>query len=163
MAFKFFVVPIRNSEVAESELNGFLRKHTVLSLDRRWVDQGSNSFWSFCIDYLDPTGRDGKGGGAGRQASRVDYREVLPERDFALFTRLRDLRKEIAQAEGVPVYTVFNNDQLAQIVQKRARSKADLEAIVGVGEARIEKYGARFLEFLKQHRSDGDETSGDAV
>ncbi len=40
MAFKFFVVPIQNSEVAESELNGFLRKHTVLSLDRRWVDQG---------------------------------------------------------------------------------------------------------------------------
>ena len=27
---------------------------------------------------------------------------------------MRDVRKEIAQAEGVPVYTIFTNEQLAQ-------------------------------------------------
>ena len=47
MAYKLFNIPIQNSESAEEELNGFLRSHTVLDVDRRWVDQGRTSFWSF--------------------------------------------------------------------------------------------------------------------
>jgi hypothetical protein len=47
MAYKFFTIPIQNSESAEEELNGFRRSHTVLGVERRWVDQGPMSFWSF--------------------------------------------------------------------------------------------------------------------
>ena len=53
MAFKFFTVPIQNSQETEAELNAFVRSHKILSVDRRWVDQGPVSFWSFCVDYLD--------------------------------------------------------------------------------------------------------------
>ncbi len=161
MACKFFIVPIRDSEAAEAELNAFLQSHKVLDVERRWVDQGANSFWSLCIDYLDPAAA-----GSSRRTSRrssVDYREVLSDEDFAVFAKLRDLRKEIAQAEGVPVYAVFNNEQLAKMVQNKARTKADLEAIAGVGDARIEKYGARFLEFLTQQWSEADEAGGESV
>lgn len=77
--------------------------------------------------------------------NRVDYKEVLSESEFALFAKLRDLRKEISLAEAVPVYTVFTNEQLASMVQQHAQTKSDLEKITGVGDARIEKYGARFL------------------
>ncbi len=65
------------------------------------------------------------------------------------------MRKELAQAEAVPVYTIFTNEQLAQIVQKKARTKADLEQIAGVGDARIEKYGQRLLQFLSGLSGDG--------
>jgi hypothetical protein len=51
----------------------------------------------------------------------------------------------MAQAEGVPVYTIFTNEQLAQRVQSRATTKAALEKIAGVGDVRIEKYGGRML------------------
>jgi hypothetical protein len=37
MAFKFFTIPIQDSEGAEAELNGFLRSHKVLSVDRRRI------------------------------------------------------------------------------------------------------------------------------
>ena len=87
---------------------------------------------------------------------KIDYREVLSPEDFAVFARLRQLRKEIAQAEAVPVYTIFTNDQLAQMVQSRATTKAALEKIAGVGDARIEKYGPRVLEFLAR-QWDGNE------
>ena len=50
------MIPIRSTEAAESILNGFLRSHRVLSVERRWVDQGENSFWSFCVDYLETSG-----------------------------------------------------------------------------------------------------------
>jgi len=37
MPFKFFIVPVRNADDPEEELNGFLNSHRVLSVDRRWV------------------------------------------------------------------------------------------------------------------------------
>ena len=49
----------------------------------------------------------------------------------------------IAKDEAVPVYMVFTNEQLAQMVRRRP-SKADLDKIAGVGEARIQKYGDAF-------------------
>lgn len=135
MPYKFFTIPVRDVGLAEEALNGFLRSHKVLSVDRRWVEQGDNSYWSFCIDYLE-TRRNGE---ANRPSERtnVDYKEVLSAEDFAVFARLRDLRKGLAQEEAVPVYTIFTNEQLAQMVQQRVKSKQDLEAIPGVGETRI--------------------------
>ena len=93
-----------------------------------------------------------KGGGRGK----VDYREVLSPEDFAVFARLRQARKEIAQAEAVPVYTVFTNEQLAQMVQSRATTRAALEKVAGVGDARIGKYGERVLEILRRQWSEGE-------
>ena len=151
MAYRFFTISVRDEGPAAADLNGFLRSRRVLSVDRRWVDQGWESFWSFCVDYLESSG--GATGGAppgrnGTNRGKVDYREVLSPEDFAVFARLRQARKEIAQADAVPVYTIFTNEQLAQMVQARATTKAGLEQVAGVGDARIEKYGARILEAL---------------
>lgn len=144
-------------------MNRFLRSHRVLSVDRRWVEQGPDSFWSFCVDYLEP-GQDGTASNRGSgERGRVDYREVLKPDEFALFVKLRALRQEIAKDEAVPVYMVFTNEQLAQMVRLKARSKADLNKIAGVGEARIQKYGERFLACAKQHGDGTDEASGAAV
>ena len=95
--------------------------------------------------------------GAVRARNKVDYRERLSPEDFAVFARLREVRKEIAQADAVPVYAIFTNEQLAQMVQARATTKAALEKIAGVGDARIEKYGPRVLEFLHQQWGGDDE------
>jgi superfamily II DNA helicase RecQ len=46
------------------------------------------------------------------------------------------------------VYVVFSNEQLAQVVQKKVSSKAALKEIEGVGDSRVEKYGAAVLERL---------------
>ncbi len=45
MAYRFFTIAIRAPEAAQAELNGFLRSHRVLVVERRWVDQGENSLW----------------------------------------------------------------------------------------------------------------------
>jgi len=160
MPYCSFLVPVRNPVPAEDELNKFLRGRRVLSVDRRWVDQGSDSFWSFSVEYLE----NGQGGaplqrGTGERV-RVDYREVLKPDEFALFVKLRLLRQEIAKDEAVPVYMVFTNEQLAQIVRLGAHSKADLDKIAGVGDARIQKYGERFLACARQHRETINEAFG---
>jgi hypothetical protein len=91
------------------------------------------------MDYID--GQTTASGGDRGVRGKVDYKEVLSPEGFTVFSKLRDLRKEIAQAEAVPVYTIFTNEQLAQMVKARATTKADMEKIAGLGDARIEKYG----------------------
>jgi superfamily II DNA helicase RecQ len=147
MAFKIFTVPINDNGQTEAELNAFLRGHKVLAVDRRWVDQGASSFWSFCVDYLESNSAAGPAGPRGLRG-KIDYKEVLAPEEFAVFVKLRDLRKQIAQSEAVPVYTVFTNEQLARMVQQKVTTKAALEQIAGVGDARVEKYGPRVLELL---------------
>ena len=73
---------------------------------------------------------------------------MLPAAEFLVFAKLRDLRKQIADRDGVPPYAVFTNEQLADMVRNKARSAADLGRIEGIGPARIEKYAARVLEIL---------------
>ena len=41
MAQKFFFLSIHNLAYAEAEFNTFLRTHTVLSMERHWVDHDS--------------------------------------------------------------------------------------------------------------------------
>ena len=78
------------------------------------VEQGSGSFWTFCVDYLEPTSGVTADGRQAGQRGKVDYKEVLSPEDFVIFAGLREVRKEMAQKDGVPVYTIFTNDQLAQ-------------------------------------------------
>jgi superfamily II DNA helicase RecQ len=160
MALRFFTVPVQDTGSAEAEVNSFLSNHKVLSVDRRWVDLGTHSFWAFCVDYL-PSGSDRRGSSANAGGrSRIDYKDVLTPDEFTVVSQLRELRKEIAQTEAIPVYTVFTNEQLAQFVQQRCRSRADLGKIDGVGEARIEKYGEPTLRAMLTllYRASGDST-----
>jgi superfamily II DNA helicase RecQ len=152
MSYRVFTVPIQHPHQAEQEMNSFLRSHRVLSVERRWVENGENSAWAFCVDYLEsPTHGPGlaQNGRTGNR-NKVDYREKLSPEDFRVFARLREIRKEIAQADAVPVYTVFTNEQLARMVEGRVTTKAGLDSVAGVGDARVEKYGARVLEFLQR-------------
>jgi superfamily II DNA helicase RecQ len=145
MQLKLFVLPVKNLNAAEAEMNAFLRSHRMLAVKKEFVDDGENSFWTFCVEYLESApGGNGGVGLSGRP--KVDYKEVLKPEEFEVFSRLREWRKGVAEKEGVPVYTVLTNEQLAQMVQRKVSSKAALKEIEGVGEARVEKYGAALLE-----------------
>lgn len=50
MPYKYFLIPVRDCGSAEAELNAFLANHRVLAVDRRWVDQGADSYWALCVD-----------------------------------------------------------------------------------------------------------------
>lgn len=148
MQLKLFVIPIKNVNEAEAEMNGFLRGHRVLAVKKEFVADGENSFWSFCVEYLDGTAAATGGRTVGSRVPKVDYKEVLKPEEFELFSRLRDWRKGAAGKEGVPVYAVFTNEQLAQVVQKKINTKAGLKGIEGVGDARMEKYGEALVQLL---------------
>lgn len=162
MALRFFVVPVHDPGAFEQELNGFLASHKVVSIDRQLIDQGANSFWAICVDYLSHApGATNRNPNLSR--SRVDYKAILPPEEFAVYSQLRELRKELAQTEAVPVYALFTNEQLAQMVQRRCRSRNDLAQIEGIGESKIDKYAERLLPLLLALEARPDASSGEPV
>ena len=45
MQLKLFILPVKNLDAAEGEMNGFLRSHRVLTVKKEFVADGENSFW----------------------------------------------------------------------------------------------------------------------
>ena len=95
-------------------------------------------------------GAAGRVGGDGRPArtSMAELREASPE-DDALFEKLRAVRKRLADAEGVPAYIVFSDAALRGMASRRPRSEGELLQVPGVGPVKLERYGAAFLEALR--------------
>lgn len=156
MKYRFFTVPIHAPEAVQEELNRFCAEQRVVSVDKQFVQGAEGSFWALCVCYLDQQ----SGPVSARGKDKIDYREVLNESDFAVFAKLRGLRKTLAEQEGVPAYALFTNEQLAVMVRNRVTSKAALGDIEGVGAARVEKYGDAFLKLLEEAARDAVQSSG---
>ena len=151
MNYRIFNIPIPNSENELERMNKFLGSIRIISIQKELVATGGSSYWSFVIEYYYENNNL-----AGRK-NKIDYREVLSEEDFAVYSTLRELRKQIAEREGVPVYAVFTNEQLSEMVKKRVISKNMLSQIPGIGEKKVGSYGEIFIQKLKGINETGRE------
>lgn len=160
MQYRFFAIPAVDACEQTEELNQFLRGHRVLQVQREFVADGANSLWCLCVEYLETKGTASRQ--RGRRRERVDYRKVLPPDEFRTFARLRQARKEIAREDGVPVYAVFTNEQLAALARSEELNENALASVEGIGQGKVQRYGARLLEAMAAAESD-DETGGQPV
>jgi ATP-dependent DNA helicase RecQ len=86
--------------------------------------------------------------GTGSRARHVKATGALAPDDEALFERLRAIRKELADRQSVPAYIVFSDKVLVEMATRRPTNERDLLEVPGVGPAKLEKYGATFLEAM---------------
>lgn len=143
MRLRFFAVPALAAAEVEADLNRFLAEHRVLAVDRQLVSANGAAYWAVCVSFL-----DSPGSALPARRGKIDYKEVLSAQEFAVFARLRSLRKELAERDGVPAYALFTNEQLAAMVTRRVRTASALAELSGIGPARVEKYGKAFLDVL---------------
>ncbi|MGB5425662.1 MAG: DNA helicase RecQ, partial [Gammaproteobacteria bacterium] len=87
---------------------------------------------------------------AKKKRSRADA--VHGPYDEVLFDHLRDLRKHIADVQGVPPYIVFGDASLIQMARDKPVDEAGLLNITGVGQHKLEKYGSDFLDAIAIYR-----------
>jgi ATP-dependent DNA helicase RecQ len=71
--------------------------------------------------------------------------------DKNLYTDLKTKRLEIAKEQNVPPYIVFNNNTLIEMTKLKPKNNNDLSRINGVGDVKIKRYGAAFLDIVKQY------------
>ena len=71
--------------------------------------------------------------------------------DELLFEKLRRLRKELADREGVPPYIVFGDASLRFMARVYPVTEAEFSGISGVGANKLRNYGEPFLEEIRAH------------
>ena len=71
--------------------------------------------------------------------------------DPALFSMLKDLRKEIAQQMQLPPYVIFQDPSLEAMATTYPITIEELKLIPGVGEGKAKRYGQKFVELIKRH------------
>lgn len=148
MQFKTFMLPASGSEQTEETLNVFLRTHRIVSVRSEFVS-GETPAWCILVEYVQQNESDSKSSG------KVDYMKILSPEEFALFSKLRNLRKELAAKDGVPPFVVFTDEQLASIVKQNPTDLGKLTAIQGIGQAKAEKYGNAVFKVLQERNEAG--------
>ena len=74
--------------------------------------------------------------------------EDLSDDDLRLFETLRELRKQLAEEQGVPPYVIFGDVALVEMSRERPSTPAEFLEINGVGQVKLERHGAVFLEAI---------------
>lgn len=76
-----------------------------------------------------------------------------------LFADLKKIRTEFARAENVPPYVVFSDATLVEMATFLPCDESELRQISGVGDLKLEKYGADFLEVIRDYCDQNNLTS----
>ncbi len=71
--------------------------------------------------------------------------EGLDDEGRSLFERLRELRLRLAREQEVPPYVIFHDRTLLAMAEMRPAHEAEMLEVPGVGQAKLERYGAVFL------------------
>jgi ATP-dependent DNA helicase RecQ len=68
-----------------------------------------------------------------------------------LFEHLRQIRKEIAQKEGIPPYLIFSDATLEEMAFSKPQTEDDMLAVSGVGEKKLVQFGYRFIKAIRNY------------
>ena len=84
-------------------------------------------------------------------AARSVGNNGIPPQHEALWQTLRETRLRLAREQGVPPYVIFHDATLLAMLSQRPQSLREFGTISGVGERKLEKYGAAFLGVLLEN------------
>jgi ATP-dependent DNA helicase RecQ len=70
--------------------------------------------------------------------------------DSRLWEALRTKRRDLAQAQNVPTYVIFHDATLAEIGRRKPKTLSDFLEIPGIGERKLERYGADFMQVIAE-------------
>lgn len=147
MPYKIFTFPINTDN--EEDLNKFLRSNKIIEVEKHIITLDHNAYWTFCIHYLSistPLSQYEK-------KEKIDYKAVLSEADFQIFSQLRVFRKKLAEEDAVPAYAVFTDSELAEISKLEEISEKNMLSIQGIGVKKIEKYGTALCKMWQENKS----------
>ena len=145
LQYASFLLPVYPESNEQEEINRFIRTHRIIQAHKELIVKENVSHWAILVEYLDSQEKS-----SGETIkSKVDYKEILNAEDFSLFSKLREIRKKLADDNGLPVYAVCTNEQLAKIAKNKPKNITDLIKIDGIGQGKADKYASAFLECIK--------------
>ena len=86
----------------------------------------------------------------GRKKRSSTSRTVIERTNQPLFERLRNLRKTIADENGVPPYVIFHDKTLHEMAAIQPLDLEHMNEISGIGEKKLERFGKAFLHEIEE-------------
>jgi ATP-dependent DNA helicase RecQ len=86
---------------------------------------------------------------ARRDRQVAEAAAIVGEADAALLAALKALRSRLAQAQKVPAYVVFSDRTLIELATHRPATASAMREIHGIGDSKLERYGAAFLDVVQ--------------
>lgn len=162
MQIKTFVIPISSENGEVEDFNRFLRSVRILEVKKELVNTDCSVFWAFCVTFMENqpsstpfASQNGK--------VKMDYKDILNEEDFAKFCRLRKIRKQLADDSAIPAFAVFSDAELAEMSKIEKLTIQALKNIKGIGDKKIEKYGAEICRLADSDEVKKDEEGRESV
>ncbi|MGB5410822.1 MAG: DNA helicase RecQ [Woeseiaceae bacterium] len=82
-------------------------------------------------------------------SKRASSDRVIADKDAGMWEELRACRQELANEHNVPAYVIFHDKTLHEMLAHRPQSTTEMLDISGVGQAKLDRYGDRFLSVLR--------------
>ena len=144
-------------EIREMIQNLLDQGYLLITRDKYPVLKISKKIWELQDDSIRVLLRKEAGAADGGKSSRKK-KKILPDLDLPagfsqemgaeLFSRLRSLRKQLAEQAMVPPFVVFGDRTLREMCRHLPRNHEQFLQVPGVGQHKDEKYGAAFLDAI---------------
>ena len=129
-----------------------------LTIGDRLLELGAVAIGEFKVYCLTPSGTEILKGTkkVNLKEERLSIRKTVKKKeDFSTdydterFEKLRLLRTEMAQAQGVPPYIIFSDKTLKDMSVKLPQDKEAMLEVHGIGEVKYKRYGEKFLALVQ--------------
>lgn len=83
-----------------------------------------------------------------KTAKTAQKDSIRPAVHDDLWQTLKNKRLELAREQGVPPYVIFHDSSLIEIHQRKPKTLDEFAGISGVGQSKLQRYGATFVELI---------------
>lgn len=94
-----------------------------------------------------------------REETKPAAGQVMAEAYPELLQELKVLRKQLADAQDLPAFTIFSDATLVELATYIPLDKEELMQVSGFGEVKMQRYGTAFLEVVKAYAAGHQLTS----
>jgi len=146
----------------DADLQEFLEDHSVVELTQHFFVHEKTPHLVLVLGYraADPARQSPRPGGTSGRNTAAEAAALLDPAEQRIFEALRVWRNQYARRTGRPPYVVFTNRQAAEIARRDPASRAQLQEVEGLGESRIDDFGAELLACLEGLRQADGQVSG---
>ena len=110
-------------------------KGEILSVVEHFFHHAGLPHLLLVVHHRPPAESSGRRSAESRPPKEDPAKRLGPD-DLQLYEALRTWRLSRAEADGVPVYVILNNEQLAQIAETRPLGVGALRQLRGIGEGK---------------------------
>ena len=86
----------------------------------------------------------------------------LDGEEYGLWNALKALRKRLSEEQDLPPYVIFHDATLMEMVMYRPQTSEQFRRLSGVGERKLDLYGADFMRVIEEHEQSPEEVASQA-